>query len=541
MLTLIFLAVAWGVQEPPALVRSAPTVLDRVTVYDGQALVERVAAASADLAGPMTLVLGPFPASANPASFQTEVTSGEVQVLGLELRTRAGEALAEGDRERLRAMLEERRTAHRGVQTELTAVQSAKDAISGLIQGLAAGGREPLSLIAAEDLVRFVRAQMLAIDADEARLERSSRALEKEMADLELQLETGGQRGTERYQELRLALHFLRPGDATVRIAYLVNGASWDPTYDVRVAPDLTGVRVGFVAQVQQSTGEDWNEAEILLSTSAPSIGLDPPLPPVRVVFPGGALLSELGYVGYTAAGTERSMEDADANKAPEVAYRDFGLSAQFVLPGRRNLPSNGEPHRFAIREVPLQVRPYRYVVPSMSDHAYLRADVTLASGTPLLAGRARIFLGPDYLGEASFPLMRVGDGTTLNLGVDPNLSVEWETIQNDREDPSRFSLSSTSRITRVYRASLRLSATARGPVEVVVEEALPLSRDGRIEVKGVQLQPAPLGDEKDLRDRSERGLHRWRLRLSPGATESVRYGYVLSFDEELNPIVSED
>lgn len=543
MLTPILLAVALCGQEPAVPVHSVPAVLDRVTVYDGQALVERLVAAQAELAGPVTLLLGPFPASANPDSFQTDVTAGDVVVLGLELRTRSGQLLAEGEREALVAALEEQRILQRGVETELIALRAAKDAIAGYVQGLAAGGKEAMTTYAAEEAVRFVRAQMLALDTDQAALERRGDEIRRVIADLELQLSEGARRGDRLYQELRLALHFEKPGDAAVRVSYLVDGASWQPTYDVRVAPDLTGVRVGFVAQVSQRTGEDWTDAEILLSTSQPSIGLDPPEPPTRVVRAwAGRGFAALGYSGdAVAAPAERAAKDDEYEPAPEVGYRDFGLSAQFVLPGRKTVAANGESHRFAIREVPLQVAPYRYVVPSLSDRAYLRADVTLASGAPLLAGAARIFLGPDYLGEAEFPLMRVGDGTTLNLGVDPNLTVTWETIQDDRENPGRFSLSSTARVTRVYRASLRLSATARSTVDVIVEEALPLSRDGRVEVKVVQLQPAPLAAEADLLDREERGLHRWRLRIAPGATEVVRYGYQLSFDEDLDPVVGEE
>jgi uncharacterized protein (TIGR02231 family) len=544
MLMPFLLAAALCGQEAAAPARSVASVLDRVTVYDGQALVERVVTATAAEAGPLTLVVGPFPASASPASFQTEVSAGEVQVLGLELRTRAGEALAEGEREALRAALEAKRVQLREAQTELESVRGAKDAVAGLIAGLGAGGKEPITTFAAEELIRFVRAQLHALDTDQAEWERRAAALKGEIADLETQLSGSGRRAAEQFQELRLAVHFQKPCEAAVRISYLVRGASWEPTYDVRVAPDLTGVRVGFVAQVRQSSGEDWNEAEILLSTSQPSIGLDPPEPPRRVVwsFDPSALAAQ-GYAadGAAYAPAERAGEDAARDMAPEVAYRDFGLSAQFVLPGRKTVPANGEPHRFAIREVPLQVTPYRYVVPSLSDRAYLRADVTLASGAPLLAGAARIFLGPDYLGEAAFPLMRVGDGTTLNLGVDPNLTVNWETIQDDRENPGRFSLSSSARITRVYRASLRLSATARSSVEVVVEDALPMSRDGRVEVRVVQLQPAALDGEQDLLDREERGLYRWKLRIAPGATESVRYGYQLTFDEDLEPQVGEE
>lgn len=529
-------------QEP---VRNVPSVLDRVTVYDGQALIERLVSTTADMTGPLTLVVGPFPASVNPASFQTEVVSGDVVVMGLETRSRAGEALAAGEREALRNALAEKRVALRAVQTEMTSLGAAQEALRAFIQSTALG-KEEWGTANAEQTILFVRENMRKLDGEEAALERQHQEISDAIADLELQLAPGDRRSQQKFLELRLTLHFQRPGEGVLRVSYLAQGARWDPTYDVRVAPDLTGVKVGFVAQVTQSTGEDWNEAEIRLSTSAPSIGLDPPELPLRTVQPFNGYergnLAELGYadaaVGYSS---KAPAEDKDFAEAPKVEFRDFGLSAQFVLPGRKSVPANGEAHRFVIREVPLEVRPERYVVPSMSDKAYLRADVKLASGAPLLAGEARIFLGPDYLGMASFPLLRVGDSTTLNLGVDPNLTVEWETIEDSRDNPSRFSLSSTARITRVYRATLRLSASARGSIQVLVEEALPLSRDNRVEVKVVQIQPAMLDTEKDQADRSERGLHRWRLTLAPGAAETVRWGYVLSFDEDLFPVLEEN
>lgn len=536
-----FLVAALLSQEP---VRSVPSVLDRVTVYDGQALVERLVSASAELAGPVTIVVGPFPAQVNPASFQTEVVTGDVVVLGIETRTRAGEALAEGEREMLRLDLEERRIALRTVGTELAGVVAAKDALQAFVQSIAAGKSSVDGLTTAEQTLRFVREQMRELDAETAVLERQQASIREAIADLEQQLSPGDRRGQQKYLELRLSLHFQKPGEGVVRISYLAQGARWDPTYDVRVAPDLTGVKVGFVAQVTQSTGEDWGEAEIRLSTSAPSIGLDPPVLPLRTVQPfQGYERGMLESVGYAdAAGAPASAaEDKLSVRAPEVEFRDFGLSAQFVLPGRKSVPANGEAQRFLIREVPLEVKPERYVVPSLSDKAYLRAEVKLASGSPLLAGEARIFLGPDYLGLASFPLLRVGDSTTLNLGVDPNLSVEYETIEDSRDNPSRFSLSSTARITRVYRATLRLSASARGPVQVLVEEALPISRDSRVEVKVVQIQPALQESEQDQADRDERGLHRWRLTLAPGAAETVRWGYVLAFDEDLYPVMEEN
>ena len=82
----------------------------------------------------------------------------------------------------------------------------------------------------------------------------------------------GRGRETRPFLEAGTSLFFELPGAARLRLTYLVRGASWHPAYDVRVAPDLTGVTVGLVAELAQSTDEDWEDAEILLSTSRPSL-----------------------------------------------------------------------------------------------------------------------------------------------------------------------------------------------------------------------------------------------------------------------------
>ncbi|MDP6850739.1 MAG: DUF4139 domain-containing protein, partial [Planctomycetota bacterium] len=342
-----------------------------------------------------------------------------------------------------------------------------------------------------------------------------------------------------------------------LRASYLIGGASWRPTYTVRVSPDLTGVTVGLVAHLVQKTGEDWEDAEILLSTSTPSIGLDPPALPVRVF----RLLREVVSVrerleqDKVVLGAEMAFEDANEDSviglaggaggskkflaAPEVQVQDLGLTALFQLPERKTLPSDGEPYRFRIREVPLDVRPERYVVPTLSSQAFLRARVQLSGDAPLLPGTAKIFLGPDYLGESQFPVLRPGDSTTIHLGIDPNLSVQWETVLDERDNPGL--LSSTVTLSRVYRAMLKLSSNAPGDIEVVMEEAIPLSRTSSLKVSPTELRPAPIRNKETTRLRKEKGIFRWRISMAPGQGQNIYWGYDLEFDEDINPVLAEE
>lgn len=528
---------------PQGPIIEVTSTLERVTVYPGQALAERVVEVQATQAGPLTVSVGPLPLAAEASSFQTEVMDGEVVIQGLELRRRTGSAADWAEADALRKQLKDLRWEERLQLAEMKGIEASRASLTALLESQAqdptSGGLLPDNIT---ERLQFFREQMTSIDKEAAQTQLKLEELRASIEDLKNQLDPLTNGAKRDYREARLSLFVGRVGTVRLRLNYLVAGAWWEPAYDVRVAPDLSGVNVGLVGQVSQRTGEDWMGVELLLSTSMPNLGLDPPEVRGRFFRIGRdrsrGQLEALGYASEDAAPSAGLMNKAFA---PEVAVRDFGITTQFVLPGASNVRSNGESHRFRIRELPLEVRPERYVVPSLSEHAYLRAKVSHTGEAPLLAGKAKIFLGPDYLGEASFPMMRQGDSTTLNLGIDPNLTVEYEMLEDLRDNPGRFSLSDTATITRRYRARLHLSASARGQVTALIEEALPLSWDDRIEIEVDDLQPRPLTGPDDMIARNERGVYRWRLQIAPGSTHSVRWGYELSFDEDLNPVLQEN
>jgi uncharacterized protein (TIGR02231 family) len=56
-------------------------------------------------------------------------------------------------------------------------------------------------------------------------------------------------------------------------ISYLVYNASWIPKYDIRVFNKDKSMVINYFGVITQSTGEDWNETKLSLSTAVPSVG----------------------------------------------------------------------------------------------------------------------------------------------------------------------------------------------------------------------------------------------------------------------------
>lgn len=60
-----------------------------------------------------------------------------------------------------------------------------------------------------------------------------------------------------------------------MELTYQVDRAWWGPSYDLRVtsdpkSPTTKHAKLHYFANIQQTSGEDWNDAEIELSTAEP-------------------------------------------------------------------------------------------------------------------------------------------------------------------------------------------------------------------------------------------------------------------------------
>ena len=534
------------------------STLDRVTVYSGQAMAERVFQVTASEPGPVSITLGSMPMSADPESFQTRLESGNVVVQGLEVKQRKG-VVDQSDRDRLREQISQLVKERKALEPEVAAVESGRTMVANVMAAVKTDGVDNFGGMTLDTLFLFVSQQTAELTQKAADLERRDAEIMVKIEDLRAQIGVHA-RGLEiPYYQLKLNLFFERPGSAQMRLVYLVRGAGWEPSYDVRVDPNLDSVNVGLVAFIRQETEEDWDDVEVLLSTARPHLGLDPPGLPerwARVYDPpkrrrglssaDSQRLESLGYLSADSAMANAGyVEDSPAPSAkaayapaPVVTVQDYGVTQQFRLPDRVEIPSGEEAKQFRLVNVPLEIRPERYIIPSLSQECYLRAEVTSSSDAPLLGGRARVFVGPDYIGEATFPLMRQGDSTTLNLGLDPLLAVDLHTVKEERDEPGVFG--KILKLSRVFQASLHLSSSAKGTIEILVEDVLPVSQDDRMKIAAIEMHEGMLESEEDLKDRKERGIYRWRITLRPGQKLEMRYGFTAAFNENLTPVFTD-
>ncbi len=287
MLPLLLLLVA--VSPGVALARDeAPVDPDRltggdvteVTVYQGQALVTRTVQVPGDGAGLQEVVVTDLPALILPESLYAEPGEG-LEVRSVRYRTRPVE-------QDVRAEVRELDEQLQALRDELAAVErqqrvlAERAAFLGNLEGFTTGtAKQELEhgVLNAETLTSlteliFTRREEVA--AGELELAKRQRGLNEEinLVNRKRQNITSGSATT-----VREAVVFVdaEKAGASLRLRYLVAGAGWTPSYNLRASSERDQVTVEYNAQVQQMSGEDWTDVAMTLSTASPSLVAEPP------------------------------------------------------------------------------------------------------------------------------------------------------------------------------------------------------------------------------------------------------------------------
>ncbi|MCB9916203.1 MAG: DUF4139 domain-containing protein [Planctomycetes bacterium] len=509
--------------------------VDAVTVYGGSARVTRV---TEPVQHDGRFVLRGLTRQLDPSNVRVRLERGHV--LGVEVAERrvdqVPEARVQALRDELRALDvaagvradEERLLAElvTHVQGQLSAVSDEDDdALPSLEAWSAAHAAYDAALA---DLLRQRRDLRWAGEADAARRDELRRELGT--------LEAGGLVPVyDVFVEVDLGA-----GPSPLAVEYFVGDCGWKPVYDLRTAGDARSVELVYRAEVVQRSGEDWPGVELALSTATPRRGAAGPEPEPRWVDLGGRQDDSLARRGlfyedsarYDARLVERGLESAD--KGYFAAAQDAGLSVRFVLPARETLASRDAATTVLVGEARLDVEPELYCVPALADDVWLRGHARNTSPWVLLPGVAAVFFGDDFIGRAAVDEVQTGQELDLALGVVPGLELERVLVGEEHDAPGLFS--STAREITRWRVRLENHGAPvtepDGSVRVVVREAIPQSRDERLEVE-VRKSSHPVSTDPRWRaDRDDRGFVTWVVPVPKDGETDLTWELVLAHPE---------
>lgn len=511
--------------------------ISEVCVYPDSALVSRDAAVDVS-AGQATVVFADLVPALDEDSLRVSAQgSADVKILSARVLK---EYLPEVGAEEVRKLQEHLQ----GLEDEKQSILHARSALEDEKKFLDSfrfftGSELPKDLVTqipdAETLtgaLSFLQSALADYYARSREAGIALRQLDKqiEAARRKLQEVSGGTQKIKR--SIAVDLDVQKAGTTTVRVAYLVWGASWKPQYDARAAFDKAKVEFVTYGIVCQKTGEDWQEVVLSLSTARPSRGGRMPyvapwlLRPIETRARRAKLeMMESPMAGGAVDAQMEAFSDKDkALPEPEeqLSYvHEKGVAIVYTLPGKVSVPSDGTEHKRAVFSQAMSADFLYSSYPRSTTDAYLGSRVKNAPDAQLLAGTVQVFIDGDYVGVSSVDAIGPGEEFDLYLGVDENVKVKREQVEKKVDQTLIAGIPSNSRRTR-FTYKLTVENYKTKPATVKLFEALPVSEDDRIKVKIESVTREP--KQKEWEDR--RGVWLWELTLAPGAKHEITYTF---------------
>ncbi|MBL1198185.1 MAG: mucoidy inhibitor MuiA family protein [Nostoc sp. GBBB01] len=518
-----------------------------VTVYADRALVTRRGVVS--LTGiERELVITPVPVTLESESVRVSGngTVG-VRLLGVSSdRIYTTEPVAERVAHLTRQIQQlEAEKRHLQAQIDALALQSR------FIEGLREKTEEPfsqslsrknLSLSETLDFLNFLGSQYSEYAIGSGECKAQQQELDKQLQALYTSLQTIQTPHPKESLSLVVAVEVAGEGEFELEVSYLVNRASWTPLYDLRFSTTSDIVHVSYLAEITQSSGEDWIGASLTLSTAKPGLGTLPPkLQPWYI----DSLRPQIARQRFAAhppllpsIPPPPAAARADIQEEEEVTEDSFiaaesvtaevskeGSVVTFKLNGGGNIPSDGAPHKTTIFNDDYPCKFDYAAMPRLVSFAYLQANVKNSpSGATLLPGKANIFRNNVFIGTTRSDNIAPGQEFKLNLGIDEGLKIERDLVERLVD---KKLIGNQRRINYSYR--LIITNLLDKAASLQVTEQLPVSRNEQIKVRLIRSNPQiQLG---------EMGVLEWQLTLAPQERREIYYQFNVEHPPELTVV----
>lgn len=346
-------------------------------------------------------------------------------------------------------------------------------------------------------------------------------------------------------------------GTANVTLTYATPGATWEPVHDLRADAATPGVaELTSYAVVTQTTGEDWNRAELSFSTQSAS---DPDrIPELEMLALGQTeetshrvTRRESSFTRAQQAYTEQNLHWNRMNQAPsqqraeierfERSYssnleyfervqnktvqlfqglQQRGTHAHFVAGTAEVVRSDGRSIRLRIGSSRIASKPRIVAAPEESLNAALTLQMVNSTPQPLLPGSVARYRDGAFLGMTDVKFVAQGEDFSVFFSVADQVKLARRL---DRKHSSLVRQARNRMLLSFVTSAKNLSAQ---DVELMLAERIPVSENSEILVSNVKLTPVGKPDAE--------GIVRWPVTLKPGEEREFRVSYQIDYPPSL-------
>lgn len=522
--SLVVVAAFAAVQAQAADLDAASTV-DAVTVYPDGASVTRVIALDIP-AGDNTVVLKDFPLTLDVSSLRVEGEADAKLTLGA-VDTKPPRAAPPVNLPELDKRLEALKDERVNLEDAITAANARRKFAERFAETSPAGiGDKGEARPIADWRAAFaaVSEEVAIADAAIREAQRKQRDIDREIA----RLESDRTIKPPSKLEVRIDLAAAAPAKAMLRVTYAVRNARWAPLYDARLdtgakdrKPLLELVRR---AEITQSTGEDWSNVALAVSTVRTARGGSAPeLDSLIVQYPQAPrpIAQSAASDSARLRGMPAPMADAVAKRIDEqqAVVEVNGFQVMFRIPGRVSIAAGEGARNLLVSTATVAPDLTIRSAPVRDPSAFLEASFKQAEDAPLLPGRIAIYRDGVFVGRGQMAAAGKDEMVRLGFGADDKVKIERAVVK--RNEGSAGLIVTTSKTDeRAFKTSVRNGHDF--PIKIAIEDQLPVSENDDIQVEMLPSTTPPTAT--NVHDR--RGVLEWAFEAKPGEARDISFAW---------------
>ncbi|MFY8021432.1 MAG: DUF4139 domain-containing protein [Bacteroidia bacterium] len=398
------------------------------------------------------------------------------------------------------------------------------------------------SLPLLKDALNLLKERLSSILEQEFKLDKSKAKKDKQLGNMQtreqnlINLQNGEytdeDESTQATHRVVVSIYSEAPANTQVSFNYLIENASWTPSYDLKAEEKSKNMQLIYFASINQQSGIDWKNVNMSISTSnAYDNNNKPELSPWLISFIEYFNRTKRNAIGILSNSAmplkkenvsyhEAPAMDDESNKSitDYIEVTENLIRTEYDIKLNYVINSDGKNHKVMINQKNIPMSLEFAAVPKLSSDAFLMAGVSGWEDLNILPGKARIHFDGLFAGEIMLMSDGLKDTIFVNLGKDKTIGISRKKIKEKYKE--KF-IDQEKVETRSIELLVRNGKNI--PIEIKLEDQIPIVQ-GTNEIKVKLLD----GDGADLDPTS--GLLSWKLKLGSKDTKKIVFTYEVRY-----------
>ncbi|MCQ2606461.1 MAG: DUF4139 domain-containing protein [Bacteroidales bacterium] len=315
-----------------------------------------------------------------------------------------------------------------------------------------------------------------------------------------------------------------------LELAYFIYAASWTPYYEVRVADVDKDLEVTYKAKVYQTSGYDWNNVNVTLSTGNPTLnGTVPTL--TKWVLRDNVYSSRVKTYKANMAVAVADEDFAEIEDAVEMPVKKASsiktttntqmTSIEFAIQEKFSVKSSQNDATVSINQNSLPASYVYRCVPKLDKHAYLLAKATDFAQYNFLSGDATLYLAGKYVGTSYLNISQTTDTLQFSLGQDNGIVVD-RTLSDEYNKKASVG----KNFKQTVEWTIRVKNNKQKSVNIEIQDNIPVSNMSSVTVSNQSYEGATINDLN---------IVEWKFELKPAELKTLKLGYQVIYPKTVS------